>query len=159
MRTSTPLASCSVVLWAAAVCFLTGCAQVRVTHVKADDRSGGVHFYEPRPYVLVTRAGDTLTNQILWLPDPSRRYQVEIIPGWGTVDGSVKLQHGWMLETLGAQTDSKIPETISAVGGLVTAAVKTLDRSAGLPLKEGLYLIEIDEQGEVSFKRTGRLVE
>ena len=103
-----------------------GCSAVRVTHVDDQDKSEGVHFYEPRPYLLVTQMGNdenTLTNQIIWLPDHSQRYKVTFESGWGSVNGSVKLQNGWMLDTLGAQTDSKIPETISAFSGLVAAAV------------------------------------
>jgi hypothetical protein len=159
MKRATFLLGIGTGFLAIALCLLTGCARVRVTHVSADDRSPGVHYYEPRPYLLVTRVGDNLTNQILWLPDPSQRYLVEVCPGWGTVDGSVKLRDGWMLDTFGAKSDSKGPETITAVGGLVTAVVKATERSAGPFLKEGLYLIEIGEGGEVSFKRTGKAVE
>lgn len=151
---------------------LTGCSSVKVTHVDDSDTSAGVHFYEPRPYLLVTKteakdASGNLTNgfmnQIIWLPDHSRRYKVEVKSGWGSVNGSVKLQNGWMLDTLGAQTDSKIPETIAAVGGLLAAVPKVVPEVQGVPppprpaLTEGLYLIKIDGSGEVSFKRTGQL--
>jgi hypothetical protein len=141
---------------------LTGCSSVKVTHVDDNDTSAGVHFYEPRPYLLVTRnASGTsgLMSQIIWLPDHSRRYKVEVTSRWGSVNGSVKLQNGWMLDTLGAQTDSKIPETIAAVGGLLAAIPKATGFAPppAPALTEGLYLIEIDGRGEVSLKKTGQL--
>lgn len=142
-------------------------SSVTVTHVKDGEVSPGIHFYEPRPYLLVTKTEgkdatdkltSTFTSQIIWLPDHSRRFKVEIKSGWGTVNGSVKLQNGWMLDTLGAQMDSKIPETIAAAGGLLTAVISKEPPTramAGL-LSEGLYKITIDAEGEVSFQRTGQ---
>lgn len=139
---------------------LSGCAQVKVTHVADGDDSDGVHFYEPRPYLLVgvqTVKDDKgehtqYTSQIIWLPDHSRRYKVEIKPGWGTVDGSAKLSNGWMLTELGAKSDSKIPETLNAIAGLVTAAVgKALEHS-----EPGLYRIDIAPDGTVSLVKQAK---
>lgn len=132
---------------------LSGCAQVVVAHVDDADNSDGVHFYEPRPYLLVGiqkkkddkgHESNEYTSDIIWLPDHSRRYKVMVKPGWGTVDGSVKLTNGWMLADLGAKSDTKIPETISAIAGLVkeTAAL------AAAP-QQGLYRIDIDDKGNV----------
>jgi hypothetical protein len=151
----------SLVTLACCACFCAGCAHVEVTHVDDKDKSDGVHFYEPRPYLLVTKTASAsgpneLTNQIIWLPDHNKRFKVEFKGGWGTMNGSVKLQNGWLLDTLGAQTDSKIPETITAVGGLITAIAKITSLVApAKPLEEGLYLIDIDEKGLVWFMRTG----
>jgi len=135
------------------VFLISGCAEVQVKHVDDRDTSDGVHFYEPRPYLLVSNAQKTgdkgnvenqFTSQILWLPDHNRRYVVKIKPGWGTVDGSVKLQNGWMLDTLGSKTDSEGPETITAVTGLVRAVAVKTDQSP-----QGLYLIDIAPDGTV----------
>jgi len=132
----------------------TGCAQVTVTHVDDSDRSPGVHFYEPRPYLLVSvqkkkdEKGvehNEFTSQIVWLPDRTRRYVARVVPGWGTVDGSIKLTNGWMLAELGAKSDSKIPETINAVAGLVKEAAALAD----VP-QQGLYRIDIDDKGTVT---------
>jgi hypothetical protein len=146
-----------IVVTAVAFC-MRGWSSVTVTPATdTNDTSDGVHFYEPRPYLLVTKAEGQDVNgkpksdfvsQIVWLPNPKRRYKVEVKSGWGTVNGSVKLQNGWMLDTLGAQMDSKIPETISAVGGLMTAAIAkgTGQGSA----KVVLYLINVEAEGKVS---------
>jgi hypothetical protein len=135
-------------------CLISGCAEVQVKHVDDKDTSEGVHFYQPRPYLLVSnqQKKDSSTNsvqnefssQIIWLPDHSRCYVVKIKPGWGTVDGSVKLQNGWMLDTLGSKMDSKIPETMTAVAGLVKEAAAAADQKP-----QGLYLIDIAPDGSV----------
>jgi hypothetical protein len=133
---------------------ISGCAEVQVKHVDDKDSSDGVHFYEPRPYLLVSNQQKTddkgnvqnqFSNQIIWLPDHSRRYVVKIKPGWGTVDGSVKLEDGWMLDTLGSKTDSKGPETVTAMAGLVRAVAVKADQTP-----QGLYLIDIAPNGTVN---------
>ena len=132
---------------------ISGCAEVQVKHVDDQDASDGVHFYEPRPYVLVSnqqkqddkgKVQNQFSSQIIWLPDHSRRYVVKIKPGWGTVDGSVKLQDGWMLDALGSKMDSKGPETVTAMTGLVSVAAKAADQ-----VPQGLYLIDIGPDGSV----------
>jgi hypothetical protein len=148
--------------WCLALVFC-GCAHVVVRHVAENDKSCGVHFYEPRPYLLVTDQPIVMgtngvvhsyTSTIIYLPDKSQRYVVQIKQGWGTVNGSVKLANGWMLDTLGAQTDSKGPETIAAVTGLLkeagglAMAVKTEEQP-----KAGLYRIDIDKDGNVRLTR------
>lgn len=135
-------------------CLISGCAEVQVKHVDDKDTSDGVHFCQPRPYLLVSNQpqkndkGDVQSNafssQIIWLPDYSRCYVVKIKPGWGTVDGSVKLQNGWMLDTLGSKMDSKSTETITALTGLVSTAAKFADQPP-----QGLYRIDIDPDGSV----------
>lgn len=132
---------------------ISGCAEVQVKHVDDQDASDGVHFYEPRPYLLVSNqqkqddkgnVQNQFSSQIIWLPDHSRRYVVKIKPGWGTVDGSVKLQDGWMLDALGSKMDSKGPETVNAMTGLVSVAAKAADQ-----VPQGLYLIDIGPDGSV----------
>ena len=134
-----------------------------VRHVADTDKSDGVHFYEPRPYLLIgdqpTDKGTkgvvhAYTSTIIYLPDKSQRYVVQIKQGWGTVNGSVKLANGWMLDTLGAQTDSKGPETIGAVTGLLKEAGGLAMAVKGNELpKAGLYRIDIDKDGKVTLTR------
>jgi hypothetical protein len=151
MKKWTTTAWCSVF-------FLCGCAHVEVRHVPDGDVSDGVHFYEPRPYLLIadqTKPGTNehaFTTSIVYLPDKARYYVVNVIPGWGTVNGSVKLADGWRLDTLGAQMDSKGPETISAVSGLVTAAAGMAVKTDKHP-QAGLYRIDINTNGDVKLTR------
>jgi len=94
--------------------------------------------------------GHSYTSTITYLPDKTRYYVVTVKQGLGTVDGSVKLVDGWRLDTLGAQTDSKIPETIGAVTGLIKEvgglAVKSMKPEEAV----GLYRIDIAADGTVT---------
>lgn len=130
-----------------------GCAQVVVRHVSEADTSDGVHFYEPRPYLWIgSDAKGNPSSQIVWLPDPARRYVVKVRPGLGAVDGSVNLSDGWMLDSLGARSDTRIPETIAAVATLARAAPGLGEVPQAGPLP-GLYRIDIDADGDVALVR------
>lgn len=141
-----------------ALLFCAGCASVKVKHVGEcgiTSTSEGVHFFRPRPYLLVSvqkkkDAAGTESNEfsssIVWLPDHSQEYVVQVESGWGSVDGSVELANGWMLSKFGAKSDSKGPETIAAISGLVKEAAA----AAGSAPPQGLYRIDIDMQGNVT---------
>jgi len=96
--------------------------------------------------------------QIVWLPDKSENYAIEIRSGLGTIDSSFQLKDGWQLTQFGGKIDTKIPETIAAVSSLLQAA-------AGVPakvmmgerrlapaetIKPGLYRLEFDKSGMVT---------
>ena len=148
----------SAIVVTVVVCLFVGCGRGEVT-VQLDGTNGvsnGLCFYEPLPYLLVASAEGTsnLTAQIVWLPNPNRRYRVNLTPGIGTANLSVKLQNGWMLESIGAQTDTKMPETITAIGGVVKAvagAERTL--ASRSEFAEGLYLIDIGKDGVITLRR------
>jgi hypothetical protein len=153
---------------AAVLCF-SGCAQVQVKRVAANDTTTeGVRFYAPQPYLLVTILGAPATEsvsksaepqlqtQIIWLPKMNEQYAVQVKPGWGTADGSVKLENGWMLSELGAAIDSKSPETIAAIAGAIkdTSGLLKVSAPGGGSvnvLGAGLYRIQFDpETGYIS---------
>lgn len=144
------------------IALLSGCASVSVTHVADGDKSDGVHFYEPRPYLLVAAQSKTTpgaggapavtsteyTSQIIYLPDTTKLYVIKANSGLGTVNASVKLKDGWMLTDFGDQRDSKIPETITALTGVAKEAAAL----AAQP-PEGLYRIDIGADGSVSLAK------
>jgi len=148
---------------------IAGCARLEVRHVQDGDTSKGIHFHEPTPYLLVsatpkTDGGNVTTaysTQIVYLPNKRQRYVAQIKPGWGTVDGSVKLVNGWMLESVGAKMDSKGPETIAAIAGLIkeSAALAGMNEDERREAIVGLYRIDIALDGSVAFTKTGRWVE
>lgn len=124
-----------------------GCARVTVTHVQAGDRSPGVHFVRPRPYLLVSSQGKDLKSEILWLPDLSQEYTVNLESGLGKANLNLKLKDGWMLTELGGETDTKFPETATAFGNVL----ETIRTAASDPV--GLYRIDIDTAGNVKLKK------
>ena len=135
---------------------LIGCSHVTIQHVGANDKSGGVHFYEPRPYLLISKdtvktgpgpndVREQYTSQIIWLPDPTQKYVVRTVQLLGSVEESITLKDGWMLTQFGAKSDPKIPETINALAGVAKLAQAGASKSP-----EGLYRIDINKKGNVS---------
>ena len=98
---------------------LAGCARVEFSDGWVPD---GAHFYDPVPYVLVTVSKDCTTNAALVaLPGATRTAIFH--SGYGSANLSANFQNG-MLSSVGQQTDTKIPETITALTGIATAIPK-----------------------------------
>lgn len=141
-----------------AASFTAACAHVDVHRVSAQDRDNpslkGVRYYEPWPYLLVTQQdtdkGPVYSSSIVYLPCRAREFVADVRPGWGTAEGTVELKDGWMLSSLGSKLDSKGPETITAVTGLLGALTGGTKAAAGPQLAPGLYRIEFDENGFAS---------
>jgi nitrogen fixation protein len=138
---------------------MVGCARVEVRPVQPSERDDpnlkGVRFYEPWPYLQVTKQttdkGDVYSTAIVYLPRTNREFVFKVIPGWGTVDGSIALADGWRLTSMGAKMDSKMPETITALTGLIGTIGLGAKESASPPLLEpGLYRVEFDANGFAS---------
>jgi hypothetical protein len=106
----------------------SGCARVEITRLAdANSYSEGLRFYRPAPYVVTSLEKDNVcTSRIVYLPDPEQEYVLRVHSGWGSVDGKVTLENGWNLASLGETRDSKAPETITAVGGLVGGLIPKL---------------------------------
>ena len=98
---------------------LAGCARVEFSDGWVQD---GAHFYDPAPYVLVTVSKDCTTNAALVALPGSTRTAI-FHSGYGSANLSANFQNG-MLTSVGQQTDTKIPETITALTGIATAIPK-----------------------------------
>ena len=103
---------------------LPGCAGVKLYKDDSFDRSKrtGLKFYYPKPYLLVERnaAKDApLKTTIIYLPDLTDPVYAKVISGMGSNAFSLALANG-SLASYGVTTDSKIPETIAAAGGVLT---------------------------------------
>jgi hypothetical protein len=72
-------------------------------------------------------------------------YVFNVEPGWGTVDGSIKLQNGWMLTDLGSKLDSKGPETITAITGLLKEAAAAAAETPKGYVPPGLYRLKFKD--------------
>jgi hypothetical protein len=100
------------------------------------EKSDGIHYYRPKPYLLVTEsitekpatggasAGKTesCVADVKYLPDYTQEYV--IIPHYwlGSVALKPTLADGWNLTNFDSTVDTKIPETITAVANLAKAA-------------------------------------
>ena len=92
-----------------------------------------------------------LEYKIIYLPDMSQKYAVTIRSGLGSVNTSMKFEDGWKLTEVGGIVDTKIPETLNAISGLMTAAAgipTTKARPSDMPkqLEPGLYRINYDRE-------------
>jgi hypothetical protein len=94
--------------------------------------------------------------QIIWLPDKSENYAIQVKSGLGTIDSSVTLKDGWELTQFGGKIDTKVPETITAISGLLQAAAGVVPKgAAGRPgpaekVAFKLYRLEFDKSGMVT---------
>jgi len=109
----------------AAVTLVSGCAEVSI--YSTPDLGGprtGIPFYSPKPYLLVARTGakdKPVDVSVIYLPDLSKPLYVRLNPGlWGSSDLSVTFSNG-IMTTVGHKSDVKLPELLTAVGGLQTA--------------------------------------
>lgn len=123
---------------------VSGCASVDVTKVTPANtgKDLGVRYYRPAPYLLlqkkktVTAAGATVYEYpatILWLPDPEQEYGIRANTKWriGSAEASGTLTDGWNLVGFGQKSDSKVPETLSSIASLASAAAPLLLAAMG----------------------------
>jgi hypothetical protein len=128
---------------------LTACAGVSVERIRSDaDYKGGVRFYRPQPYLLVTDAKGAIETSIVYLPKVSEEYALRVRPGLNGVDAKAAFDQGWNLTSLGDARTNGAAEILTAVGGLARAAAALEGALAEppAPLAPGLYAIEFDPQ-------------
>ncbi|QND70820.1 hypothetical protein [Tardiphaga robiniae] len=109
-------------IYIVAACFsLGGCAGLQFNPVPMPD---ALTYNEPVPYYQVTRNGDcTVSGAVVSLPGLER--SVAFRNGYGSADLSVNLQNG-MITSVNQKTDSKVPETLTAISSLAGVAAKGL---------------------------------
>jgi len=105
-----------------AVLCLSGCSGLEFSE---GYNPKGLTYWEPRPYLFVSVTKDCVwTATPLSLPGGTKR-SVSFHSGYGSAALSVTLTNG-MITAVGQTTDTKVPETISAIGSLAGAAAKVL---------------------------------
>jgi hypothetical protein len=176
------------ILWGVlvAVLLLAGCARIEIRPLTSEERANegnpdkasklnGVRFFRSSPYLLVrqTDTNGSCDVAIVYYQNVDEPYI--IIPHWGigSITYNPTLTDGWNLTGFSGTVDSKVPEMIGSVAGLMTAAVKAatpgarlqpeasttsvivLDNteiSVGQPLGPGMYKITFGKDG-TKFKR------
>ena len=96
-------------------------------------------------------ANPVYTVKVIYLPNPERGYRMKIHSGLGNNEHSFKLTDGWQLTTVDSKTNTEIPETITAISGLITAATSAYKGPLHHPgeepkaqfLEPGLYKIDL----------------
>lgn len=87
-----------------------------------------------------------LQYKIIWLPDLSQEYAIQMNPGLGYIEFKPNLENGWNLVGFEAKLDPKTKELIEAVTGLLAKAVTaipTIKAPPGVP-QTGIYRLDYD---------------
>jgi len=102
---------------------LTGCASVKFFEGPGDetDKEVGFPFYPPKPYILIERGEKGLVTSLISLPDTSNPHYVKTSTGLGTAEMGFDVQNA-MISKFNSSTDSKIPETITALTTIATGS-------------------------------------
>lgn len=131
--------SLKIIIVLVTVIFLSGCSSIKVYRSQdADDpKKQGIKAYPPKPYIVVARAGENgkiISVTPVMLPDLSDPHYIRQISGLGSANLTLGIEGG-VLKTFGGNVDTKIPETITSIGGLATsygALVKSLSEAGKL---------------------------
>ena len=86
-------------------------------------RQTGLKYYSAKPYLLVGPTGNKdapLKAEIISLPDLENPTYAIYHPGWGQHIFSLAVSSNGSLSSYGQTADTKIPETIAAVGSLMS---------------------------------------
>ena len=98
---------------------LAGCASI-------DFGKDGLTYYDPIPALLVATACDkdasTITTTATIVVLPGDKKSLKLRNGFGSSNLTVTLSNG-MIVSVGQESDSKIPETLTALGGLGAATI------------------------------------
>lgn len=138
------LRSCSDVV--AAIIFsllLASCANVTFHSDAELKKETGLKYYTAKPYLLIGPTGNKdapMKAEIISLPDLENPTYAKYHPGWGSHQFSLAVFSNGNLSSYGQTADSKGPETIAALSGLVTAAAtmgSTAGAAAGAPAVAG----------------------
>ena len=146
-----------------ALLILTGCANTTVTKItpKNDNSAKGIRYYRPWPYLLVSQDAndpESLDIKTVYLPNIKENYAINTQSGLGKLDTSITLEDGWKLTQYSDKTDTKIPETIQAIGSVSTDTIKAIlevmtmrngSEKEAIPLIPGLYRFEFNDEGAV----------
>lgn len=115
----------------------TSCSSIKFYSDKDLKKETGIKVYEPKPYFLVERKTTkdlALKTSIIYLPDYENPTYIKPIKGIGSSDLQLSLNNG-MINGYGISSDTKIPETITALTGAIgsaSSAYKTYAEALGI---------------------------
>lgn len=114
----------------------SGCARIKLfNNENFVGPEVGIKFYYPKPYLLVARTGakdNPVQISVVYLPDQSKPTYAKFKTGYGSAELSLALQNG-ILTNIGQKTDTKIPETMTALSGMATSAAGMLTAVKAVP--------------------------
>ncbi len=121
----------------------TGCTPRVIVRAHPQPSDRGIRYYRPKPYLKVEPAevavDKTQTKllpgmvrlSLVYLPDFSEEYAIDVRSGLGIANVGIKLQDGWNLTEISQELDSQTDENTKAVASLLSAVGDVLPTSAG----------------------------
>ena len=134
----------SIAVAAASVILVSGCAGVSFYSDPELKEATGIPIYAPKPYLLVARTGNKdkpVDVSIVYLNDTKNVVYAKPNSGFGAAKLSLALSNGQMT-SFGQETDTKIPELITSLSGMITAQA-----GAGKTGAEAKKILSEIEQG------------
>lgn len=104
---------------------ISGCFPGVKVRKNPGPKDTGVRYYRPKPYLLLSPVAEGEDNDqhvaisLVYLPDYSEEYSINVKPGFGSANVQIKLDQGWNLTQLNQDLDSQTDEIISAVGDVL----------------------------------------
>src|SRR4051812_11677869 len=89
--------------------FATGCARVKFYSDPGLKKETGLTYFEPKPYLLITKSNQVASVQVVYLPDKTKPQYAVYKSGFGSHKFNLAIQNG-ILASYGQEADSKIPE-------------------------------------------------
>ena len=93
------------------------------------DRQGGDEGMD-RKVAIDSPTVQKISMKLEYLPDFSEEYAINLKPGLGSGKFDFKLENGWNLTSLNAETDQQTDEIIGSIGSLVGAALPLFGNKA-----------------------------
>ena len=108
-----------------------GCLPRVLVKANPTAQETGIRYYRPKPYLKVEPAEVAIAKDqtkivpglvrisLVYLPDFSEEYAIDVRPGFGTANVEIKLEDGWNLTEIGQDLDSQTDENLEAIGAIL----------------------------------------
>ncbi|TWU12609.1 hypothetical protein CA54_14330 [Symmachiella macrocystis] len=106
--------------------------------------------FQKLPAPGAPQAPQKISIDLVYMPDFAEEYSVELKPGLGIGELSMKLEDGWKLTSVGVKTDQQVDEIISSVaevveagGGLIPKGTDETPVADGQVGPQGIYATNV----------------
>lgn len=132
-----------VLSWLTVGLLLPACTPKVIVRKSPTDQDRGIRYYRPKPYlkiepaeVVVNKSQSSLVPglvriSLVYMPDFSEEYSINVRSGCGIADVGIKLEDGWNLTEISQELDSQTDENVEAIGSLLSAAGGLIPTSTG----------------------------
>jgi hypothetical protein len=145
----------AIVLWGIVPLLLlagVGCTPRVIVHANPSQHDKGIRYYRPKPYLKIEPAEVSKADQqietlrmvkisLVYLPDFSEEYSIDVRSGFGTADVGIKLDDGWNLTEISQDLDSQTDENLEAIGSIISAVGDVIPTAANTGEEEIAFTV------------------